>query len=36
MVKQLFDGRYAKLPANDWGAPNGLTSDSQCDLKGAE
>ena len=36
MVKQAFDGRYAKLPINDWGAPNGLTSDSQCDLKGAE
>lgn len=36
MVKQAFEGRYAKLPANDWGAPNGLTSDSQCDLKGAE
>jgi hypothetical protein len=36
MVKQLFDGRYAKLPSNDWGAPNGLTSDSECDLKGAE
>jgi hypothetical protein len=36
MVKQAFEGRYSKLPANDWGAPNGLTSDSQCDLKGAE
>jgi hypothetical protein len=36
MVKQSFGGRYAKLPANDWGAPNGLTSDSECDLKGAE
>jgi hypothetical protein len=36
MVKQVFDGRYAKLPSNDWGAPNGLTSDSDCDLKGAE
>ena len=36
MMKQAFEGRYAKLPANDWGAPNGLTSDSQCDLKGAE
>jgi hypothetical protein len=36
MVKQAFDGRYAKLPSNDWGAPNGLTSDSECDLKGAE
>jgi hypothetical protein len=36
MVKQAFEGRYAKLPTNDWGAPNGLTSDSQCDLKGAE
>lgn len=36
MVKQAFDGRYAKLPSNDWGAPNGLTADSDCDLKGAE
>jgi hypothetical protein len=36
MVKQVFGGRYAKLPTNDWGAPNGLTSDSECDLKGAE
>ena len=36
MMKQAFEGRYSKLPANDWGAPNGLTSDSQCDLKGAE
>jgi hypothetical protein len=36
MVKQVFDGRYAKLPSNDWGAPNGLTKDSDCDLKGAE
>ena len=25
MVKQEFGGRYAKLPSNDWGAPNGLT-----------
>lgn len=36
MVKQALDGRYAELPINDWGAPNGLTSDSECDLKGAE
>jgi len=36
MVKQAFGGRYAKLPSNDWGTPNGLTSDSECDLKGAE
>ena len=36
MVKQAFDGRYAKLPGNDWGAPNGLTAESECDLKGAE
>jgi hypothetical protein len=36
VVKQMFDGRYAKLPSNDWGSPNGLTSDSECDLKGAE
>ena len=33
MVKQVFDGRYAKLLSNDWGTPNGLTSDSECDLK---
>jgi hypothetical protein len=36
LVKQALDGRYAKLPTNDWGAPNGLTSDRECDLKGAE
>ncbi|MGH6825685.1 histidine phosphatase family protein [Methyloceanibacter sp.] len=36
MVKQVFDGRYAKLPTNEWGAPNGLTAHSKCDLKGAE
>jgi hypothetical protein len=35
MVKQEFGARYSKLPANDWGAPNGLTSESGCDLKGA-
>jgi hypothetical protein len=28
MVKQMFDGRYAKLPTNDWGTPNGLTSNA--------
>jgi hypothetical protein len=26
---------YDKLPANDWGAPNGLKRASGCDLKGA-
>jgi hypothetical protein len=36
MVKQVFDGRYAKLPTNDWDTPNGLTAGSDCDLKGAE
>ena len=36
MAKQAFGGHYAKLPSNEWGAPNGLTSDSECDLKGAE
>ena len=36
MVKQDFAGTYASLPSNDWGDPNGLTSQSQCDLKGAE
>ena len=35
MVKQEFGSRYGKLPSNDWGAPNGLTSESGCDLKGA-
>jgi hypothetical protein len=36
MVKQMFDAPYAGVPSNDWGAPNGLTPDSQCNLKGAE
>jgi hypothetical protein len=36
MVKQVFGGTYAGVPQNDWGAPNGLTADSKCDLKGAE
>jgi hypothetical protein len=35
MVKQEFGSRYSKLPSNDWGAPNGLTSENGCDLKGA-
>jgi hypothetical protein len=35
MVKQEFGSRYSKLPSNDWGAPNGMTSESGCDLKGA-
>jgi hypothetical protein len=35
MVKQDFADAYASLPSNDWGAPNGLTAKSQCDLKGA-
>jgi hypothetical protein len=36
MVRQAFADPYANLPANDWGAPNGLTKHSKCDLKGAE
>jgi hypothetical protein len=36
MVKHMFDGTYADVPQNDWGAPNGLTADSQCNLKGAD
>ena len=36
MVKQEFDGAYADVPSNDWGAPDGLTADSQCNLKGAD
>jgi len=36
MVKQDSAGTHASLPSNDWGAPNGLTAKSQCDLKGAE
>ena len=36
MVRQAFAGAYADLPNNDWGAPNGLTAHSKCDLKGAE
>jgi hypothetical protein len=36
MVKQAFDAPYTDVPSNDWGAPNGLTADSQCNLKGAD
>ena len=36
MVKQVFNGTYADVPQNDWGAPNGLTAGSKCDLKGAD
>ena len=36
MVKQTFGGAYSGVPQNDWGAPNGLTADSKCDLKGAD
>ena len=36
MVKQTFDGAYAGVPSNDWGAPNGLTADSKCNLEGAD
>jgi hypothetical protein len=35
MVKQEFGARYSELPSNDWGAPNGMTSESGCDLKDA-
>lgn len=30
--KQVYDGPYANLPQNDWGAPNGLTAASGCAL----
>ena len=33
MVKQEFGGDLADVPANDWGAPNGMTEDSGCKLK---
>jgi hypothetical protein len=36
MVKQIFDGTYADVPQTDWGAPNALTADSQCNLKSAD
>jgi len=36
MVKQDFADAFANLPSNDWDEPNGLTSDSGCDVKGAE
>jgi hypothetical protein len=36
MVKQMFDGAYADVPQNDWGAPDGLTAKSKCNLKGAD
>ena len=34
-MKQVFSGRFADLPSNEWGEPDGLTPDSKCDLKGA-
>jgi hypothetical protein len=33
MVKQTFGGAFASVPANDWGAPNGLQPSSGCELK---
>jgi hypothetical protein len=36
MVRQDFGGAYAGVPANDWGAPDGLTEKSGCNLKGAD
>jgi hypothetical protein len=36
MVKQAFGGAFAGVPQNDWGAPDGLTEASKCNLKGAE
>lgn len=36
MVKQMFDGTYADVPQNDWGAPDKLTAASKCNLKGAD
>jgi hypothetical protein len=36
MVKQEFGKPYKDVPQNDWGAPNGLTADTKCNLKGAD
>lgn len=33
MVKQAFGKSFPKVPANDWGEPNGLDAKSGCDLK---
>ena len=35
MMKHVFSGRFADLPSNEWGEPDGLAPDSECDLKGA-
>jgi len=36
MVKQEFDGAFADLPQNEWGAPDGLTSESGCKVKSGD
>jgi len=36
MVKQEFGGDHDEVPSNDWDEPNGLESESGCDLKGAQ
>lgn len=36
MEKQVFTGAFAGVPQNDWGAPNGLTAASKCQLDKAE
>ncbi|HQS09196.1 MAG: hypothetical protein B7Y12_19120 [Rhizobiales bacterium 24-66-13] len=32
MQRQVFDGAFATLPSNEWGAPNGLTAQTRCAL----
>ncbi|MFG1428118.1 hypothetical protein [Roseixanthobacter glucoisosaccharinicivorans] len=32
MQRQVFDGAFASLPSNEWGAPNGLTAQTRCAL----
>lgn len=32
MEKQVFSGAFAGVPQNDWGAPNGLTAASKCQM----
>ena len=36
MVKQIFGDAFDAVPANDWGAPDGLEADSGCLLPGAK
>lgn len=32
MQRQVFDGAFATVPSNEWGAPNGLTAQTRCAL----